>query len=63
MTAVALADQPGGPGDDGDILDRVPCRCGRLAVIVLTHECFAVTCVVRCECGAFAPADDPGERR
>lgn len=59
MTAFITAVAP----DDGDehVLDRVLCRCGGLAAVVITEFAGETSVAVRCECGAFA-VPEFGER-
>ena len=58
MTAVATAAGP----EDGDdhVVERVPCRCGRLAAIVMDEDDGDVTVSIRCACGTFMVADGDG---
>lgn len=49
--------------DDGDeqTLDRIPCRCGALADVVVAEIDDVVSVAVRCRCGSFA-VPGTGER-
>jgi hypothetical protein len=55
----AVADDDG----DGDehTLDRVPCRCGALADLLVAEIDDVVSVAVRCRCGSFA-VPGTGER-
>jgi hypothetical protein len=58
MTATLVA-APAGPEDDDErqVIDRVLCRCGRLASVVFDMDAECCWCSVACVCGAFSPAD------
>ena len=62
MTAVMIA-APAGPEDDDDglVLERALCRCGRLAAIVLDADEDGAWCSMRCGCGAFAVPASGGD--
>lgn len=59
MTAVAA---PGTPEDD-EVVDRIRCRCGALAPIVVQIDYDLVAVVIKCPCGYFLPAEDDGAAR
>lgn len=48
LTSVGAPD-----GGDEHVLDRVPCRCGQLAAVVITDEAGVMSVSLRCLCGAF----------
>ena len=55
MTGVAA---PAPEDDDEDrVVERVLCRCGRIATVVLDADADTCWCEVTCACGAFVPAD------
>lgn len=55
MTAAPGLDRE---AEEDEILDRVACRCGGLAAVVVVVEADgAVICAIRCPCQAFSPAD------
>jgi hypothetical protein len=61
VTAVVTA----APSEDDDefLVERVACRCGRIADVVLAEWDGAVVTFVRCACGSFVPpAADGGSR-
>jgi hypothetical protein len=59
VTAVAA---PGAPEDD-EVVDRILCRCGALAPVVVQIDYDLVAVVIKCPCGWFEPADaDAGSR-
>ena len=60
MTASVAPADP----DDGDevVVERVPCRCGRLAALVIDDDDVGVvTAAIRCSCGSYA-VPGTGER-
>ena len=59
MTAADCAPAPE-DDDEGRVIDRVLCRCGRLARIVLDADADTCWCSVACPCGAFVPPDAEG---
>lgn len=59
MTAVAA---PGAPEDD-EVVDRIRCRCGALAPVVVQIEYDLVAVVIKCPCGWFEPRGTDEESR
>lgn len=55
MNAIAA---PAPEDDDGEVVERVLCCCGRLARVVLDADTDTCWCSVTCPCGAFTPADE-----
>ena len=46
--------------DEGSVVERALCRCGRLARVVIDTDGDACWCSVSCACGAFDPAHEGG---
>lgn len=60
MTAATVA-APAPEDDDGQVVERVLCNCGRLAMVVLSDDADTCWCSVTCTCGAFSPAEPDGD--
>lgn len=59
MTASIAA--PAGSEDDDGILGHCGCACGRAATIILKADDEGPWCTIRCDCGAFSPAEPDGD--
>jgi len=61
VTAAVAAAAP--EDDDADeVVERVPCRCGRLARVVLDADDDEAWCSIVCRCGGFVPAAEGSSR-